>query len=1098
MDSPLDIPTHPENQGRYYEGRKVFSNRFILKRKLGQGGMGQVWLALDVELGPDVALKFTSPELVGDTKAVADLRRAVTMGRDLTHPRIVRVFDFHCDAHEAAISMEYMPGKNLSEWQAATEKGFFEAEEAHGVIAAVCEALDHAHHVAKRSHRDIKPKNIMFDDQSGTVKLADFDIGRRLTDTFSRTTGREPSGSLPYMGPQQLLGENSRVQDDVYSLGAAVYELLTGTPPFYQGDIREQIKTVIPPSMAQRRADLLEQGNSPSVGDPIPAAWERAVAACLAKTREYRPASAGAFLAMLQSPAAESRPSAVQEPPVKSPAGHSRPARSAHKKNPLPWIMAACGVLALAAWGVAQIGKGKSAQGRDHSPSDSARQTEPIIQHDPSPAPLPVPVPSHVEKKQDTPALSPTQWKSLAAAGDAYAQALLARYYLIGNVDQPRDLPKARLWAEKSANLGHPLGLYLMGVLAESDSKVASLEDQKKLANPWYEKAVSAGFLVPPGERDAQWMERIAGAYWNGRGVEKDERKAVALCQKAADLGESGAMRSLGTFYERGKYGLAKDEKKAAELYQKAADAGDGLGMSCLGTFYENGKGGLPKDGKKALELYQKAADAGDEWGMYCLGLSYEYAKGGLAKDEKKAVELYQKAAEAGNGQSLTRLGIFYENGKGGLAKDEKKAVELYQKAADAGDGQGITSLGIFYENGKGGLAKDEKKAVELYLKAANLGNASGMNALGAAYGKGAGGQSKDEAEAIRWYRQAADLGDSFGMLNLGAFYQSGLGGLERDENEAFKWYQKSADLGNPIAMRNLGVCYENGQGAKKDETEAVKWFRKAADNGNTLGMISLANRYRDGKGLSKNEVEAVNLYRKAADLGDVIAYCPLGWMYEKGKGGLEQDYAEALKWYRKSAEAGCDGGQHNLGYMYWSGKGVPADKEEAVKWYRKAAEQGNVGSQKALGDYYKEKNTNKDRLEAIKCYRKAAEQGHAGSQLELGYYYGNEESRKDWLEAVQWYEKAAAAVEATDGEAELGLGWLYDPETAKLSNSTKAEQWYRKAAAKGSLKAMYNLGLMFEYGNGVGRNSAEAQKWYAKAAAGGHEGAKNKISDME
>jgi len=360
MEFP-DDKTTPESAGRYYEGRKVFGGRFVLKRKLGQGGMGQVWLAVDTDLaGCDVALKFTAPELAGDTKAIADLRRAVTLGRELTHPNIIRIHDFHADAHEAAISMEYMPGQNLSEWQAQTPNGFFEAREIRDLLAQVCEVLDYAHQVAKRTHRDIKPRNIMLDPATGTVKLADFDIGRRLTDTFSRNTGKEPSGSLPYMGPQQLLGENSREQDDIYSLGATIYELLTGTPPFYMGDLREQIKCVVPPAMARRRRDLLADQSVPALGEPIPQEWEEVVAACLAKPREQRPASGAQVMARLVTPASAPRASQTPAPGTRAVPGNPPPpplaaatsVRNAGRPSLAALIIAACGILGLFSCGL--------------------------------------------------------------------------------------------------------------------------------------------------------------------------------------------------------------------------------------------------------------------------------------------------------------------------------------------------------------------------------------------------------------------------------------------------------------------------------------------------------------------------------------------------------------------------------------------------------------------------------------------------------------------------------------------------------------------------------------------------------------------------
>ena len=122
--------------------------------------------------------------------------------------------------------------------------------------AQLCDALDYAHNRAKVIHRDLKPANLMVN-QRGDLKVTDFGIARSLVDSASRLTAEQGrSGTLVYMSPQQLNGELSTHLDDIYSLGATIYELLTSKPPFYSGNIDRQICERVAPSMTERRKEF--------------------------------------------------------------------------------------------------------------------------------------------------------------------------------------------------------------------------------------------------------------------------------------------------------------------------------------------------------------------------------------------------------------------------------------------------------------------------------------------------------------------------------------------------------------------------------------------------------------------------------------------------------------------------------------------------------------------------------------------------------------------------------------------------------------------------------------------------------------------------
>jgi serine/threonine protein kinase len=300
---PLAQQTIPSAAPLHYEGRRMFGGRYTLLRRIGRGGMGQVWLAQDNELGVPRALKFAPTEVAADARSVALLKREAIAGTSLAHPNIVRIFDFVQDSKEqvSAVVMEAVEGKSLAELQAerleATGDAYFEPEEIERWVREACAALDYAHGEG-RVHRDLKPQNLMVETATGRLRILDFGISRRIGDSFSMLTGKDSSGTLPYMSPQQVMGDTVSASDDIYSLGATIYDLLTGTPPFMGGSLEAQVREKIPTALSQRRAE-----ENATAGNPAPEQWQQMVASCLEKQRDARPGTAGAMLDCLQSAA---------------------------------------------------------------------------------------------------------------------------------------------------------------------------------------------------------------------------------------------------------------------------------------------------------------------------------------------------------------------------------------------------------------------------------------------------------------------------------------------------------------------------------------------------------------------------------------------------------------------------------------------------------------------------------------------------------------------------------------------------------------------------------------------------------------------------
>ncbi len=272
-------------------GQRVFG-RYYLKRALGDGANGVVWLAHDRLLEQPVALKLLADHLLHDARAVDRLKHETRRNLKLSHPNIVRIHDFVQGTDGAAIVMEYVEGWSLWALKVDKPRGIFSVVEITPWLRDLCSALDYAHTQAHIVHRDLKPLNLLLDAR-GQLKVSDFGLARDIRHTSESEAPSPIAGTDLYMSPQQWTGEQPAVADDIYSLGATIYELLTGKPPFYQGDIFRQLHEDTPPSMTDR---LLEFGVDDGA---IPLAWEETVAACLRKEAAGRPSSVAAVTAGL-------------------------------------------------------------------------------------------------------------------------------------------------------------------------------------------------------------------------------------------------------------------------------------------------------------------------------------------------------------------------------------------------------------------------------------------------------------------------------------------------------------------------------------------------------------------------------------------------------------------------------------------------------------------------------------------------------------------------------------------------------------------------------------------------------------------------------
>lgn len=211
-------------------GPTVLNGRYELHRRLGRGGMAEVFLARDLLLDRPIAVKMLFPEFATDPSFVERFRREATAAANLNHPNIVGVYDWGEADGTYFIVMEYVDGRSLSEILRA--EGPLHPDRVADVGADVAAALGFAHRNGV-VHRDVKPGNVMVT-ASGLVKVADFGIARAITASSEDdlTQVGTVMGTAAYFSPEQARGESVDPRSDIYSLGCVLYELVVGRAPF--------------------------------------------------------------------------------------------------------------------------------------------------------------------------------------------------------------------------------------------------------------------------------------------------------------------------------------------------------------------------------------------------------------------------------------------------------------------------------------------------------------------------------------------------------------------------------------------------------------------------------------------------------------------------------------------------------------------------------------------------------------------------------------------------------------------------------------------------------------------------------------------------
>jgi serine/threonine protein kinase len=617
---------------------------------IGQGGMGVVYRAQDLRLERDVALKVLRAGALGDETSRKKFRsEALSLSR-LNHPNIATIHDFDSEDGIDFVVMECITGEPLSDRVRLTS---LPEKQAIAVGIQIAAALEAAHEKGV-IHRDLKPQNILLA-AKGQVKVVDFGLAKVLQPgsdadvTLTMTDTDAQAGTLPYMAPEQLLGEATDERSDIWSAGAVLYEICTAQRPF-----PETRSTLLIAVILNKEPDPPRK-----VNPRVSAGLEQIILKALDKDPSRRYQSAREMRVDLERLA------------------EGRQTGAATTRAPVSmWqtvsLCSAAAVLVLlgiiAAVGVDRHRRLVSAEEQALKQKDTiqvqARENS-------------TPVGNVVVKKSSSP---PTvQGGHTPTGGTEVKKSPVPQQPQqdrrpIGQVDVKRPV------SPPQSQEDHPPTDHTV-VLAPTSPEAKSTLNAGGGINWGNEELASV--LKAANAGDAKAQVEIANRYFYAlNGVGKDYSQAVAWYRKAADQGSAVGQSDLGSLYYYG-HGLPQDYAQALFWFRKAADQGDASADANLGVMYANGQG-VPQDYAQAVAWHRKAADQGSAVGQNDLGTLYQSGHG-LPQDSAQALFWFRKAADQGDAFADINLGIMYENGQG-VTKDLAQARMWYQKAADQGN----------------------------------------------------------------------------------------------------------------------------------------------------------------------------------------------------------------------------------------------------------------------------------------------------------------------------------------------------------------------------------------------------------------------------
>jgi len=747
--------------------------------ELGRGAMGITYKAYDTNLHCAVALKIINSTYLQNETARQRFLREARAAAALRHPNVATVFNLSTDQDSYFYVMEFIDGETVDAY--VKRRGRLDPIEALNIALQVARALAAADR-QRLVHRDLKPSNLMLVDQEGesVVKVIDFGLAK------SAKGGAEDTGTLTiegfvgtphYASPEQVEEAELDVRSDMYSLGATLYYMIAGKPPFSGsvGQIMSQHLykpiaveplTDVPGCVVSLLQRMLEKDRDKR--PQTPRELQNAILECLGeiqggKTSTLIPTADKTQAQPVTTVPLTETPTAAPPPePTAIPAGLPSPKRSR-------WPILSVGLLAL----IALVGFGAYFYLNQNQIQKAVTKT--LVQ--PSPTATPVPTPTPI---QEIAALSvQTEPPNASVLLDnkppdsppnTFTHVPFGTHQLTASLDTYEPLQQE---IDVADGMSPEIHLTLKEKPNRRELLAADLKKFDK-GTPEYLTAYVrfVQFLTTSGAPDAQEeTTKLSGV------IDQFRNRTPAITKEEFDL-----------FYK-----------------QIVSDAADLNILTAILWLANNVKV------TEAFELFQRAANLGDSYAMMKLGRAY--LKKATTQDEAEGFRWLNQAFNAPhpNLEAGAYIGDCYLSGRG-TKQDVAKAEQIIMPLANQKVVQAMTLAGRILQY-KADLQRIEAE------KAPNQQQKKQLNA-----------QANDwDRQAREWWEQAAAKQDWSAMAHLGEYYQEGWGGLQKNEAEAEKRYQQGVEHGNALSMFFYGLMIEKKPGRR---TEAEGLISKAASAG--------------------------------------------------------------------------------------------------------------------------------------------------------------------------------------------------------------------------------------------------------------------------